>query len=194
MQYAIPLQLDDFETLQSQADDLVGQKVSLTKSMRSKLRRLSTSAGQVSEGSFVAVAGYVVGVPHANKSGESVNCRLKGTDNNDFHIPIARAPTDTEFDAIVVEMIPQQRPAGWTVTKLKRIAKEERAVLVRGQLFYDNPHLVNGDPDDVIGGQPKRFSLWEVHPVTEFYVCPADRRCDPRSIGSGWRPLADLQE
>ena len=57
--------------------------------------------------------------------------------------------------------------------KLQRIAREKRPVLVRGQLFYDNKHEGNDDPDDVKAGQPKPFSLWEIHPVTEFHVCMA---------------------
>jgi len=53
---------------------------------------------------------------------------------------------------------------------IRQIARDQLQVLVRGQLMYDNKHVVNKDPQHD-NGQPKRFSLWEVHPVTEFYVC-----------------------
>ncbi len=66
-----------------------------------------------------------------------MNCNLKGSDNNDFHIPIAREPTDTIFDGIVVEMVPQKRPDRWNIPILKAAAKDKRHVLVRGQPLYD---------------------------------------------------------
>ena len=67
-------------------------------------------------------------------------------------------------------------------------------VLVRGQLFYDNKHLVNSDPDDVKPRQPKRFSLWEIHPVTEFHVCvTVDNDCDPKDLAQ-WEPLENMEE
>ncbi len=188
------LTLDDFEQLQEQADTAVGQHKSLTTQQRRKLRSLSVSSGQVSEGDLVEVKGYVIAehsLPHANTSGESVNCRLKGTQNNDFHIPIARNSEDTIFDGIVVEMIPQDRPDSWTIGKLKKIAREKRQVLVHGQLLYDNKHLVNENPAEPIGGQPARFSLWEVHPVTEFLVCKnQDQDCNPGD-SQQWQRLED---
>lgn len=183
----VRLTLDDFEMLQEQADNLVGQKVSLKKGARSKLKTLSIAGGQVGEGDLVEIAVYIVGIPHPNK-GESVNCRLTKTEENDFHINVAGDPGDTEFDGIVVEMIPQNRPSGWTTKKLRRVAKKELQVLVRGQLFYDNKHVVNNDPIDTIGGQPKRFSLWEIHPVTGFYVCAQQTGCDPSDI-TQWNRL-----
>jgi hypothetical protein len=93
-----------------------------------------------------------------------------------------------------LEMIPQDRHNGWTAKKLKRIAREERPVLVRGQLFYDNMHLVNDDPDDVAASEPKRFSLWEVHPVTQFLVCMmANKRCNRKNITSQqWKRLEQV--
>ena len=191
----IRLTLDDVESLQDQADDKVGQKVSLSADRRKNLRNLTVSSGKVSEGDLVQVKGYVIteaGLPRANSSGESVNCRLKKTDNNDFHIPIAREPEDSHFDGIVVEMIPQGRPDGWTVKKLKKIGKEKREVLVRGQLFYDNKHVVNDNAAEPIGGQPARFSLWEVHPVTEFLVCKKQNQACDENDAEHWQKLEDF--
>jgi hypothetical protein len=100
-------------------------------------------------------------------------------------------PEDTEFEGIVVEMIPQDRNEGWTSKKLKRTARQSRRVIVRGQLFYDNKHLVNDDPDDVVPRQPKLHSLWEIHPVTEFLVCmAANKKCGPKS--QQWRKLEQV--
>jgi len=196
----VHLTLDDFERLQSQADQLVGQKVALDQAARDRLQDLDLKSSDelVSEGNLVEVVGYVIGLPHRPKASgpESVNCRLTGADNNDYHIPLARHPEDTEFEGIVVEMIPQDRPDGWTTGKLRRIAREERPVLVRGQLMYDNLHVVNDDPDDVKAGQPKRFALWEVHPVTEVFVCmTASKKCDPKKVKEPqWKRLEKLSD
>jgi hypothetical protein len=60
--------------------------------------------------------------------------------------------------------------------------------------FYDNKRLVNSDPDDVKPKQPKRFSLWEIHPVIAFHVCvTADNDCDPKDLVQ-WQPLENVEE
>jgi hypothetical protein len=179
------LALDDFTALQTQADKLFKQRTPLDKDARGLLKnmRIPSSGEHVSEGDLVQVAGYIVGV-HANP-GESVNCGLTGQRNGDYHIVIARQPNHSEFRGIVVEMIPQRRAAEWTKAKVDSLAGEQRQVLIRGQLMYDNMHLVNKDPANPKGGQPKRFSLWELHPVTEIHVCPAVA-CDPSGT-SGWQ-------
>jgi hypothetical protein len=185
----VELTLDDFVSLQSLSDGLVGEGIDIEKEDRqSKLRDLTVSSGQVNEGDLVRVTGFLVGSAHAN-SGESVNCRLTGGANNDFHIPLGSEPDGSEFAGIVVEMIPQHRPAEWNLGKLHRVQKLEHRVLVTGQLFYDNEHVVNDDEDDPKGGQPKRASLWEVHRVTAFAVCDRqDSDCDPAQLDQ-WTSL-----
>jgi len=184
----------DLEALQAQADTVVGQRTVSTPEGRRRLKNLKVKSSDaiVGEGSYVEIAGFMVGLPNhpeANLSGESVNCRLSGRTNNDFHIPIAQDPEDTEFQGIVVEMIPQDRDPAWSVPRLRRIAREQRQVRVRGQLFYDSEHEINDDPENPVKGQPARFSLWEVHPVTEFMVCKTPRQaCDPADA-SAWEPL-----
>lgn len=61
-------------------------------------------------------------------------------------------------------------------------------VLIIDGLMYDNEHFVNDNPASPKGTQPKRFSLWEIHPVTAFYVCPAGDWCDPTQLGQ-WQTL-----
>ena len=123
--------------------------------------------------------GYLVGTPHPN-TGESVNCNLRGAANNDFHIPISNDPGNTDFQGIVVEMIPQNRPDEWSLANLTTVETNQQLVMVTGQLFYDNLHHVNGDANSPKGGQPHRFALWEVHPLTQFMVCTKpDNSCDP---------------
>jgi hypothetical protein len=78
----------------------------------------------------------------------------------------------TEFTGIVGEIIPQlPKPAGWDAGTLNRLHAADLSVLVVGGLTYDNEHVVNADPAPKKYGQPARMSLWEVHPITEFFVC-----------------------
>src|ERR1041384_3206715 len=82
------------------------------------------------------------------------------------------------------------RPAGWDAGTLNRINDEGLPVLVVGGLTYDNEHLVNKDKTHIKSGQPKRMSLWEIHPITEFYVCVDAHGCDP-AVHDQWIALAD---
>lgn len=191
------LTFEDFEELQRLATPLIGQKGPLTRAQRNRIRRLNAPSGTVGEGDKVRIAGFIVGDPHHNSSGESVNCHLPRVANNDLHITLARrpGPKSLEFQGIVVEMIPQDRPAEWGVSRLNKARNQGKLVLAVGQLFYDNEHWVNKNPRKNKGGQPKRFSLWEVHPVTEFYVCNrGDNQCDPDRPGKngGWVSLKDF--
>jgi len=123
----VVLSLDDLETLQQAADRLFGlshargEKVKeLTAEERDQLRNLRVGSGDISEGDFVQVSGFMVGLPQRRKAegAESVNCSLAddGTHkNSDFHIPLARNAADTEYKGVVVEMIPQRRPAVWRI-------------------------------------------------------------------------------
>jgi len=183
------LTLDDFRALQEDADSTVGEDLELDASDRARLSGMSVSSGQVSEGDLVQVAGYLVGKPHPN-TGESVNCNLTGSANNDFHIPFASDPDQTPYEGIVVEMIPQDRPTQWNIKALDGVEKARRQVLVTGQLFYDNEHRVNADQDDSKQGQPPRFSLFEVHPITVFAVCKSDS-CDSRQSDQ-WETLEEF--
>jgi uncharacterized protein YgiM (DUF1202 family) len=110
---AVMLTFDDFAALQQQADNLVGEDKELTADDRAQLRNLTVANGHVSEGDVVSLVGYLVGTPHPN-TGESVNCNLSGEPNNDYHIPISNDPANSDFQGVVVEMIPQSRPDNWT--------------------------------------------------------------------------------
>ncbi|HYY58384.1 MAG TPA: SH3 domain-containing protein [Pyrinomonadaceae bacterium] len=188
------LNFADFRRLQNQADEVVDQGSGLSQEERDSLRGFTVSSGTVGEGSLVKIVGFLArGLdPHPN-TGESVNCRFTEAENNDFHISLAPRATNTEFQGIVVEMIPQDRPEGWTIPKLRRVKQQRRRVMAIGGLFYDNLHVVNSDASDPIPRQPRRFSLWEVHPITRFFVCErTNNACSPGNL-SQWTPLEDFQ-
>ena len=187
---ATKLRIVSFATLQKSADKLVGEGASLTAQDRESISNLKVGGVTTGEGHLVTVTGYLVGDPHPN-TGESVNCNLTGADNNDFHIPFADSPEKTPYEAIVIEAIPQGRPAGWTLAKMKQIVKAKHRVMITGQLFYDSAHRVRTNDNPSLRNQPQRFSLWEIHPVTEFLVCPK-ARCSPNDP-TEWKKLEDLQ-
>jgi hypothetical protein len=188
------LTFPQLEALQERATDAVGQGGKLSPDDRARLRPLG-------EGRTVKLVGFLSNgnrtLEPANP--ESVNCRLPDPENNDIHVSISPEAGMEELDGVVVELTPQtpQRRAGtWTRERLKRARREGRRVMVVGQLFYDNRHQVRKRPDNVPGlrNQPKRISLWEVHPVTEFHVCErADNACDPRRAAQ-WTRLENYRE
>ncbi|MGH7524871.1 MAG: hypothetical protein ACREK8_11230 [Gemmatimonadales bacterium] len=150
---------------------------------RHALMHLAVPGGTVSEGDLVQIATRVTAVH--NEKQESVNCA--GADGHDIHINVG-APDGTEWHGVVVEMIPQLgRPAGWDSATIAKVAAAHLPVLVVGGLTYDNEHLLNADSTQPRAGQPKRASLWEIHPITAFYVCDATT-CDPANRAS-WTSL-----
>lgn len=180
--------LSDFETLQSDINgaftDAAKHKTKFEPT-RDALRNLALTATTVSEGALVQFAGFVIDVKDEHP--ESVNCA--GQDGMDIHISLGDRTT-TEWHGIVGEMIPQiPRTDGWDSATLARLKKAPKPqVLVIGGLTYDNEHLVNKDSAHPNGTQPKRVSLWEIHPITEFLVCETPS-CDPEHK-SEWTPLA----
>ncbi|UFZ08081.1 SH3 domain-containing protein [Bradyrhizobium ontarionense] len=170
---------DTFSQLQSAAEERVDQGAEIEPADRDKIKSIDTAEGTVGEGSLVRLVAFLSeGKPHAN-TGESVNCNLKGQENNDLHISVTEKKNGSEFDGIVVEMIPQNRPDNWTAADLATL--RGKVLLIEGALLYDNMHVTNGDANNPLSGQPKRFSLWEIHPITSLKVCkkPTASQCDP---------------
>jgi len=186
------LTLDDFRTLQRHVDSLFPGHRPTFQGDRNALGNLTLGGGPISEGSLVSVAGYLVA---ARAQGpESVNCE-SGTEV-DFHINVGQTDTSTEWNGIVVEIIPQLRPAGLTATSdlaaaLGRVVSGKQRVLVVGQLMLDNDHVVNDDPSHPHGSNPKRMSTWEIHPVTALLVCEKSVCADGRP--ADWTPLEQLR-
>ena len=140
------------------------------------------------EGNLVTLQGFVL---LARQEGaESVNCGTHVSNNpadHDIHVSIVESPGAEECSGVVVEMIPHHRPASWTPANVNAIASAKLPVRVTGQLMFDSSHspCQNGTS---VSGDPKRSTLWEVHPVYEFDVCPQGS-C---SSGAGWVPLEEF--
>lgn len=208
---AVPVTIDELVSLQARAEAAVGSPTpgqQLTRADRDKLRDLHLGARALGEGTAVRLAGYIAPSPAGSRSAgaheggaESVNCRVPepadapGWTVHDFHIPVTSKPITasnglTECEGVVVEMIPQHRAdhPSWTLPTLKDVAAQKQLVMFVGPLFYDSEHVPNADCRHLIPGQPKRASLWEVHPVVEVYVCTNGTSC---RVGSraGWKRL-----
>jgi hypothetical protein len=197
----VTLSFSDFSALQDATDAVVDQGQEIPD--RSVIQSLQVGSSTMGEGTAVQVVAFLVSAPpptsgpHPN-TGESVNCNLPGPANNDFHIPISEEAGQTEFDGIVAEMIPQgqdsgsTRNPGWTLTKLKQVQTSHRMVKIAGRLFYDNAHVVNGDRQNPLPSQPKRFSLWEIHPISQFSVCKKANNSCAVDTASDWTLLEDF--
>lgn len=112
---------------------------------------------------------------------ETPNCHLKLQANNDFHLVLTRVKDKPEEESITAEITPRLRPEGWTLSKLNQLAVVQAYVRITGYLMLDTEHI--GD------SVPKRYTHWEIHPVTEFEVCTLTKaKCDD---GEGWVKLKD---
>lgn len=189
-QTPMTLTLADFARLQQDVNNaFVDASTTKTqfKPTRDALQHQSLATGKVSEGDLVRLSAYLVVA--RDEGNESVNC--EGTDGLDIHINVGpKRDKPTEYDGVVAEMIPQikPRPNNWNSQTLMKLKGKQ--VLVVGGLTYDNEHFVNNDPTHKKAGQPIRISLWEIHPITAFYVCIANAECSADQTG-GWTALAD---
>jgi len=138
------------------------------------------------EGRLVTLRAYVLIA--RQEGGESVNCG-KNVPNqpafHDIHISLVGSTSETEECAgVVAEMSPHHRPDSWTHANVEKLAQQKLPVRVTGQLYFDSSHFPCSNGQPAGAGNPKRISLWEVHPIYKFEVCTAG--CD----GAGtWVPL-----
>ncbi len=170
---------------------------------RSALRDLPTTAGSIGEGTLVRMAAYVMEARYSNRGkGESVNCKRPDNASNDIHIvlvedsTVAASPTPAnECGSSTAEISPHFRPDLWNpdmlLEKDKSLFPGAQKHLFRftGQLFFDASHApcVNGT-----GPNPRRFTIWEIHPVYDVEVCvAADGKCDAGS-SANWESLQEF--
>ena len=174
-----PISFDDFKNLQNQvADDQNinwGNKNTSTRSKGPTTDRAPLQ--QLGEGNQVVLRGFIL---IARQEGaESVNCGKNapsGAVYHDIHISVVPTADETdECNSVVVEMSPHHRPPEWTAANVMKLANGHLPVRVTGHLFFDSSHVpcVDGQPQP---SNPKRFSLWEIHPIYQLEVCTAN--CD----------------
>jgi hypothetical protein len=168
----------------------------------------STDFVKLNEGEIVEADGYLY---YAESTGpESSNCYDSGASNVDIHIgigfdakkvteakskPAAKTPQflDLQAHSMIVEMTPHyraQKEPKWSLASLQ--AAYGKQVKVVGQLMADNDHHKTADDCALSGATSNcwRLSIWEIHPVTAFYVCTASAGCTSSST-TGWTKLED---
>jgi hypothetical protein len=135
------------------------------------------------EGTPVMLTGFLLGA-HSG-SPETVNCKLSGEANNDYHINVVENDDDIQTASVVVEMTPKLRPgkANWTLPGLRTLpvasSKTHALVRVAGYLLFDSEH--------VSGNGGERMTIWEIHPVMRVEVC-ATGDCKP-DTDDGWKDI-----
>jgi hypothetical protein len=169
---------------------------------RDSLKNFYSLNGQkIGEGTVVHLAAFIkeahISDCTTTSSGEEVNCKMLGIEHNDFHIPLldptAKNPAaQDECTSVTAEMSPHFRPAAWNNIDTKTPTKYP--VRVTGPLFFDDSHepcTISATGKITKTANPKRSSLWEIHPVYSLEICsnidPAE--CDVNSTSKTvWIP------
>jgi hypothetical protein len=176
-----------FKNLQKKTDQAKAEGVNF-RANRELLKDIytTTDGETVGEGSLVRVAARVLEAHHANfkKKGESVNCKRKGRPWNDVHVALVKTMNADECTSITAEISPHFRPDDWTPDALEDL---QRPVRITGHLFFDTSHT---PCHDGVRPNPKRQSVWEVHPVYRIEVCSSTSpsTCKVRD-DSKWKDL-----
>lgn len=161
------------------------------------------------EGQIVSLVGYLY--PSKPEGAESSNCKLEGDETEvDFHLYVGfdadvandlRAgkefngaqKKDLNRKSVIVEMTPHYRAEFQPKWTFKRIGDlTGRQIKAVGQLMIDNEHNIasqNCGRSDAKMASCWRASVWELHPVTEFYVCPTNN-CAPDA--PSWQTIDQL--
>ena len=189
----VPITYDDFKNLQALAD-ANGLKKGLKTSRDSLIDIFDSSGGtKIGEGTLVQFVTFLLKAHHSNVGkgkGENVNCKMTTQDDNDIHIELTMDRSIDEpdpCDSVTAEMSPHFRPAEWN--RLVDLDKFDRPVRITGPLFFDNSH---SPCHDGVRPNPKRISVWEIHPVYQFEICKAKAKdlkaCDVKD-NSVWVAL-----
>lgn len=182
---------DDFKGLQKTADDN-GLKKGLKTSRDSLVNIFDSSGGtKIGEGTLVQFVSFLLKASNSNVGagkGENVNCKLTEKDENDIHIELTMDRSDDDpCNGVTAEMSPHFRPEEWG--RLVGLEKFDRPIRITGPLFFDDSHA---PCHDNVRPNPKRASVWEIHPVYQLEVCKAKTKdlkaCDVKD-NSVWVPL-----
>ena len=185
-----PITVDQMRALQTQ--------VQADKSINfgSRVHPLSDEPGPASdraalvemgEGTLRVLEGYVLIARQEGK--EMVNCETTPPNvpaSHDIHISIVASAGQVhgdECESVVAEMSPHHRPDSWREANVQKVALGHKRVRVTGQLFFDSSHspCIDGKTE---AGDPRRSSLWEIHPIYKFEVCPKGT-----CAAGGWQPI-----
>ena len=175
--------------------------------------QLASQFASLGEGNIVTVFAYLYfaedtrGSGNNPSPGETCNCKLTLVGSYDFHIGLGfdkslaaqvrqkkvkaslSQPSALEKTSVVAEMTPHTRGTKWTLARVTSLLGQQVKVL--GQLMADNEHFNKKDDCGFSGATAKcwRSTIWEIHPVTQFFVCNVSSGCDVSSPDSAWTSL-----
>jgi len=199
------LKKDDFQSLEGKIPNQLGSK---------NHAKFAPTLADLGEGNIVMVIGFLYFVEDTSQDGngklsigETTNCKLQLPDSYDFHIgvgfdaalaeqilktkpkPLFGTPAEMDKTSVVAEMTPHTRKPKWTFARVNSM--QGKQVKIVGQLMIDNTHLNAKDDCSFPGAKPScwRATVWEVHPITQFYVCNQIKGCDDSSPDSAWTSL-----
>lgn len=153
----------DYPKMQAAAQKALGGANYKPPTNRAALQKLG-------EGTLVRIVAYVDRARYSDvEKGESVNCNLSGDTNNDVHIPLIGKPGADECTSVTAEISPHYRPNAWTPGNLN---KQKLPVRITGQLMFDAEHK---PCTKTKVEEPKRQSVWEIHPVYNVELCTAKK-------------------
>jgi len=156
---------------------------------RSLLHNFTSKVGSIGEGSVVRLAAFVIDAHYSNLGqGESVNCKQGDKESNDIHIVLGEnSNKDDPCTSTTAEISPHFRPDIWNPDTLNQ--NNVHMFRFTGQLFFDASHVPCSGGT---GPNPKRSSLWEIHPVYAVDICvEASNRCSADS-DLNWQSLVDF--
>ena len=150
-----------------------------------------TINGDISVGEGTLVR-YVAFLSHPRYAGkETVNCKsnAEGQEWYDIHMDLARRNGEPACRTVTAGIIPHYRPNVWAVEFLRMVEEHGLPVRITGQLFFDASHRPCKSDADAIN--PKRATIWEIHPVYNIEVCKNStlQACSAEN-DDRWLPLA----
>jgi hypothetical protein len=194
---------------------LEGQLSQLPSALNDKNHaRLAGALADHNEGNIVTVIGYLYFAEDTGSGSggiaETANCRVTAANSFDYHLGIGfdpavatnaqnshfrstvNNPTEKEKTSVVAEMTPHTRHPQWTIARVS--AQQGKQVKVVGQLMADNVHFNAKDDCGFASAESGcwRSTIWEIHPITQFYVCNLNTPCDQNSPDSAWTSLDRL--
>jgi len=187
----IVITYEDLKALQTAVDDK-GLRANLKTSRKDLLGNILTGKPKLGEGALVQLVTFAKDARNSNPgAGEKVNCNLPSKEENDIHIELMNESDEEDpCKSVTAEMSPHFRPEEWqAIVKLSK--KLTRPVRITGSLFFDNSHQpCRGDKRP----NPKRISVWEIHPVYQFEICNVKTtdlsKCDVNK-NDLWVPLEE---
>jgi hypothetical protein len=148
-----------------------------------------TALQNMGEGQYVSYVAFIKDAHYSDVgAGEAVNCNIPGHASNDIHIVLLKDLNDDECLSTTAEMSPHYRPPHWTPENLLK-ASAGHPVRVQGQLFFDGSHTPCSGTSRP---NPKRASLWEIHPVYSVDVCTQTTITECQSGTAEWTSLSNF--